>query len=62
MCPACMATLAILVTGVVSSGGVAALVVSKLRAAGSTAGDAGGASVRSAVGERLEAGRKGTRR
>jgi len=32
MCPACISTLAILVTGAVSSGGVAALVVSKFRA------------------------------
>gem|GEM_PF-3448775 len=32
MCPACISTLAILVAGAVSSGGVTALVVSKIRA------------------------------
>jgi hypothetical protein len=31
MCPACMATVAMLVVGAVSSGGVTALVVSKFR-------------------------------
>lgn len=34
MCPACMATVALLVAGAASTGGVAALVVGKLRAAG----------------------------
>ena len=32
MCPACMATTAILIASAVSSGGVAAVVVNKLRA------------------------------
>lgn len=34
MCPACMATVALLIGSAVSSGGVAAVVVSKLRGKG----------------------------
>lgn len=43
MCPACMATVAMLVVGAVSSGGVTALVLTKLRTMSGTSDAKGSA-------------------